>query len=536
MPYVVTQSCCADASCVLACPVNCIHPAPGEPGFATTEMLYVDPGGCVDCGACATACPADAVVPHTALTPAQVPFAALNAAYYDAFPHSDRRPVLTVPPQRRLKRPGPFRVAVVGAGPAGLFTADELLRHPEIGVDVYDRRLAPGGLVRYGVAPDHRSTKQVDELFRAIEGSPGFRYFLGVEIGRDLGHDELAAQYDAVVHAVGAATDRRLGIAGEDLPGSLAATDLVGWYNGDPERQHLEVPLDGERAVVVGNGNVALDVARILARPAHALHDTDIAALPWAALRRSRLQEVVVLGRRGPAEASFTLPELIGLAGLDDVDVVLHDRGEVAAMPDGDRARLLRELASRPTRPGRRRIVLRFRAAPARILGDDRVAGVELADGSVLDAGLVVRAIGFRGLPVAGLPFDEATGTVPHEAGRVRAGTYVAGWVKRGPRGFIGTNRSCARETVEALLDDLDAGRCPTPVGTAATVARVVEARQPDVVGLAGWRALDREERRRGAQRGRPRAKVVDPEEQLRVARAEGGVRARRRYAAPRVP
>jgi ferredoxin--NADP+ reductase len=180
MPYVVTQSCCADASCVLACPVNCIHPAPGEPGFATAEMLYVDPGGCVDCGACATACPAVAVVPLTALSPAQVPFAALNAAYYDTFPHSDRRPVLTVPPQRRINRPGPFRVAVVGAGPAGLFTADELLRHPEIGVDVFDRRLAPGGLVRYGVAPDHRSTKQVAELFRAIEGSPGFRYFLGV--------------------------------------------------------------------------------------------------------------------------------------------------------------------------------------------------------------------------------------------------------------------------------------------------------------------------------------------------------------------
>ena len=512
MPYVVTQSCCADASCVLACPVNCIHPAPGEPGFGETEMLHVDPGGCVDCGACATACPVGAIVPGESLTPAQQPFAALNAGYFDVFPHADRAPVAVVPPQRRLRRPGPFRVAVVGAGPAGLFTADELLRHPEISVDVYDRRLAPGGLARYGVSPDHPDTKQVVRLFEAIERQPRFSYRLGVEIGGDVTHDDLAGEYDAVVHATGAATDRRLGVPGEDLPGSLAATDLVGWWNGDPERQDLEVPLDHARAVVVGNGNVALDVARMLARPASALVSTDVAGLPWAVLRRSRIEEVVVLGRRGPGDAAFTLPELVGLAGLEDVDVVVEAGGEVAALPDSDKASVLRDLASRPRRPGRRRIVLRFRTAPARILGEGRVVGVEMADGDVVEAGLVVRAIG------------HAVETPRHERGRVRPGTYVAGWAKRGPRGFIGTNRSCARETVECLLDDLDAGACPTPVRAGRLPVAPVD--------LAGWQAIDAEERRRGTNRGRPRHKVVDRDEQLRIAGSATG----RRYAAVRVP
>lgn len=522
MPYVVTQSCCADASCVLACPVNCIHPAPGEPGFADAEMLYVDPGGCVDCGACATACPVGAIVPHTALTAAQQPFASLNADYYDVFPHPDRPPLAPVPRQRRLTRPGPFRVAVIGAGPAGLFTADELLRHPELSVGVYDRRLTPGGLVRCGVAPDHPDTKGVVELFDAIERQPGFRYHLGVEVGRDVTHQQLVAQYDAVVYAVGAATDRRLGVPGEDLPGSLAAVDLVGWCNGDPEQQRLDVRLDHDRAVVVGHGNVALDVARLLTRPAGAFRHTDIAALPGASLGRSRVREVVVLGRRGPADVAFTLPELVGLAGLEDVEVVLDRADGLDTLPDGDRVRVLRQLASRPPRPGPRRIVLRFHSAPLRIVGEDYVTGVELGDGEVMEAGLVVRAIGFRADPVPGLPHDE-NGTVSHDRGRVTPGVYVAGWVKRGPRGFIGTNRSCARETVDSILDDLDAGRCPRPIGVPAPLG---------ALGLEGWQAIDREERRRGAQRGRPRVKIVDRDELLDVARrATEGRGASRRYA-----
>ena len=377
MPYVVTQSCCADASCVVACPVNCIHPAPGEPGFAEAEMLYVDANSCVDCGACLTACPVDAIKPHTALADDEQPFVALNAEYYEVFPHPDRTPLALVPKQRRLARNAALRFAVVGSGPAGMYVADELLKHPEITVDVFDRLPTPYGLVRAGVAPDHQATKQVTQLFEAIEGERGFEYLLDVEVGRDLSHDELACHYDGVVYAVGAATDRRLGIPGEELPGSLSATDLVGWYNGQPDKQDLRVPLHHERAVVIGNGNVALDVARILTSDPEDLARTDIAALPWATISNGSLREVVVLGRRGPAEAAFTMPELIGLSGIDGINVVV-DTGGQPIEGDDAKVRLLAELAGRPQIEGRRTLVLRFRTTPERILGDEAVTGIEV--------------------------------------------------------------------------------------------------------------------------------------------------------------
>ncbi|HWM01584.1 MAG TPA: FAD-dependent oxidoreductase [Actinophytocola sp.] len=521
MTYVVTQSCCADASCVVACPVNCIHPAPGEPGFAEAEMLYVDANSCVDCGACLTACPVDAIRPHTELTPDQQPFVALNAAYYDAFPHPDRTPLALVPRQRRLTRRGPFRFAVVGSGPAGMYVADELLRHPEITVDVIDRLPTPYGLVRAGVAPDHQATKQVSALFEAIERAPGFDYLLGVDVGRDVTHDELARHYDGVVYAVGAANDRRLGIPGEDLPGSVSATDLVGWYNGHPDKQELRVPLQHERVVVVGNGNVALDVARILTADPDDLATTDIAALPWATLSRSRVCEVVVLGRRGPAEAAFTVPELVGLAGIEDLNVVVDTGGETLA-GDTAKLRLLAELAARPRFEGRRTLVLRFRTTPGRVLGTDRVTGVEvLRDGATetIACGLVLRAIGYHGEPIPDLPHDPRTGTVPHDRGRVRPGVYVAGWAKRGPTGFIGTNKSCAQETVERMLDDVDSGVLPVPTRSSDDLAATLELRGVVPIDAAGWRAIDHEERRRGMQRGRPRLKLVDPAELRRVAR-----------------
>ncbi|GAA4086757.1 FAD-dependent oxidoreductase [Nocardioides kongjuensis] len=545
MAYVVTQSCCADASCVVACPVNCIHPAPGEPGFGTTEMVYVDATACVGCGACATACPVGAMVPDAALTTKQLPFLELNAAYYDAFPHADRTPVALVPQQRRLTRPGPFRVAVIGAGPAGLYTADELLKHPEIGgVDVYDRLRTPYGLVRHGVAPDHASTKLVTRLFEAIERQPRFRYFLDVEVGSDDGITlaDLRAHYDAVVYAVGASADRSLDIPGEDLAGSVPATALVGWYNGHPEQQDLDVPLGAVsnpsgRAVVVGNGNVALDVARVLARPVEVLERTDLAPGPLDQLRASNVREVVVLGRRGPAQAAFTVPELIGLAALDDVDVVV-DVDPALLTGDDQRSALLRDLAERPVcaDPTRRRIVLSFAVSPVEVLGaDGRVTGVRVArnrlveqpDGTVraettddtfvLDAGLVVRSVGHRGTPVAGLPFDERTATVPHHEGRVEPGVYVVGWIKRGPVGFIGTNKTDAQETVETILDDLDAG-LPAPTGTATAIAALVAERHTDAADLAAWQRLDAAERERGARDGRPRAKITDVAEQRSVA------------------
>ncbi len=521
MPYVVTQSCCADASCVVACPVNCIHPAPGEPGFAEAEMLYVDANSCVDCGACLTACPVDAIKPHTALSQEEQPFVALNAEYYEVFPHRERTPLALVPRQRRLARNAPLRFAVVGSGPAGMYVADELLKHPEITVDVFDRLPTPYGLVRAGVAPDHQATKQVTQLFEAIEREAGFDYLLDVEVGRDLSHDELACHYDGVVYAVGAATDRRLGIPGEELPGSLSATDLVGWYNGHPDKQDLRVPLHHERAVVIGNGNVALDVARILTSHPEDLARTDIAALPWATLSHGSLREVVVLGRRGPAEAAFTMPELVGLAGLDGINIVV-DTGGLPIEGEGAKVRLLAELADRPQVTGRRTLVLQFRTTPQRIVGDEEVTGIEVdRDGhtAVIECGLVLRAIGYHGEPVADLPHDAATGTVPNDRGRVRPGVYVAGWVKRGPTGFIGTNKSCAQETVERVLDDADAGALPAPTRTRADLAATLESRAVIPIDAAGWRAIDHEERRRGLQRGRPRLKLVDPAELRRVAR-----------------
>ncbi|MFI6937739.1 FAD-dependent oxidoreductase [Streptomyces sp. NPDC050418] len=520
MPYVVTRSCCADASCVLACPVNCIHPAPGEPGFATAEMLYVDPETCVDCGACTTACPVDALKPHTALGAAELPFLELNASYYKDNPHTDRAPMYVLPKQRAVPA-GELSVAVVGAGPAGLFAADELLRHPGVRVTVLDRLPTPYGLARAGVAPDHQDTKQVTELFRAIESQPGFTYRLGVDIGSDITHADLLRTHHAVLYAVGASSDKRLGIDGEDLTGSVAATDFVAWYNGHPDHAEDTYPLDTERAVVIGNGNVALDVARILTADPDTLARTDISDRALAALRTSQVREVVLVGRRGPAQAAFTLPELLALRALRDVDVMVEGRPEGLDAEATDKTRLLSELAARTPSEGRRRIVLRFLTAPVRITGDERVRALELTptelhtdeDGTVrarptgttevLPTGLVLRSVGYRGRPVPGLPFDERTATVPHDAGRVERGVYVAGWIKRGPTGFIGTNKTCAQETVASLLDDFAAGRLTAPTASAETLA-------PDALGLDGWRAIDRTERAAGETQGRPRVKLTD--------------------------
>ncbi|MCW2784176.1 MAG: 4Fe-4S ferredoxin [Marmoricola sp.] len=531
MPYVVTQSCCSDASCVVACPVNCIHPAPGEPGFAEAEMLYVDPQGCVDCGACVTACPVDALKPHTKLTEAELPFLELNRLYFTEQAHADRTPLALVEAPRPMPRA--IRVAVVGAGPAGMYAADELLKHAGVSVDVYDRLPTPYGLARAGVAPDHQHTKQVAALFAAIERQPGFGYRLNVEVGRDISHEDLASRYDGVIYSVGASLDRGLGIEGEDLIGSVSATEVVAWYNGHPESQDVPVDLGSDRVVVVGNGNVALDVARILTADPETLRTTDIAELPLATLRGSRVREVLVLGRRGPAQAAFTMPELVGLAGLRDIDVIVDAGGE-PIVADTAKTRLLAELAARTPDPERRRIVLRFNTAPVRILGDEHVTGIEVTrtrvvevDGrqvaeatgetELLQAGMVLRSVGYRGTAIPGLPFDETTSTVPHDAGRVTPGTYVAGWIKRGPSGFIGTNKSCSEETVASLLDDLEAGLLPTATG--ATDAWMAET-CPDAIDLPGWRAIEAEERRRGAAIGRTRVKLLDVGEMIRVARA----------------
>ena len=493
MPHVVTRSCCADASCVFACPVNCIHPTPDEPDFGTAEMLFIDPKSCVDCGACVSACPVGAIKPHSRLQPEEMDFLRINSELTD--PSRPRRPQAPVPTLVRLPEyRTPLRVAVVGSGPAGLFTADELLRQPGVEATVFDRLPVPHGLARHGVAPDHGTTREVRDLFAFIENQPGFSYRLGVEIGRDITAEQLAADFDAVVYATGASADRSMNIPGEDLPGSTSATDVVAWYNGHPDHAADEFRLDHERVVIVGNGNVALDVARILVTDPDELAGTEIAPAALEALRHSAVQEVVILGRRGPAEGAFTLPELLALARRDDLDLLIEaPDGVEVPEPDASASsterqarltlELLAELAERTPRPGRKRIILRFRTAPVAVVGTDRAEGLEivptrlraLPDGGVaaepvpegteiLEAGLVLRSVGYRGLPLAGLPFDETTSTVPHEAGRVAGlpGTYVTGWIKRGPRGFLGSNKTCARETVNSLLTDAAAGLLTT--------------------------------------------------------------------------
>ncbi|MEV6877653.1 FAD-dependent oxidoreductase [Amycolatopsis sp. NPDC051128] len=492
MAFAITQTCCADASCVSVCPVNCIHPAPGEPDFGRTEMLYIDPGTCIDCGACADACPVDAIFPAGDLTGPPRAYVEINAEYYagqDVLAQASVAPNFHrwAPPAFPRVLPSdfaPLDVAVVGTGPAGMYAVEDLLLHTDSRVTLVDRLPVAGGLVRYGVAPDHPSTKKIGETFARFLDHPRLKLRLGTGIGAAR---DLAGRHDAVIYAVGATEARRLGIPGEDLPGSLPAAAVVGWYNGHPDL--ASVDLSAERVVVVGAGNVALDIARILTAGPDALAGTEIAPAALAALRSGKVREVVLLARRGPETAAYTRPELLALAARPDVGLVVdaHDARIAAAIDGaepGDKAALLRELPreavdwSSPP-PDGRRIVLRFHSSPLAVCGDTEVRGVRASGpaGDVeITAGRVVRAAGFRGAPLPGLPFDDDSGTVPNTAGRVegRPGTYVAGWIKRGPSGGIGANKACARETVGALLEDAVAGRLPARRRRARLTAKLL--------------------------------------------------------------
>ncbi|MFD5027506.1 FAD-dependent oxidoreductase [Streptomyces sp. NPDC058373] len=557
MTYAITQTCCNDATCVAVCPVNCIHPTPEERAFGSTEMLHIDPRSCIDCGACADACPVDAIFPVDRLKPAHREYAALNAAYYEetapeqgeqtaeepvpAGASAEAEPERTSPIFRDWDFPGfarslpsdfaPLRVAVVGTGPAGMYAAEDLLLHTSAQVTLVDRLPVAGGLIRYGVAPDHPATKKVGEAFARFHHHPRVRMQLGLEVGKELTAEELAAHHDAVVYAVGAATDRRLGVPGEELPGSVSATGLVAWYNAHPDHAPDAVSLDAERVVVVGNGNVALDVARILVSDPDTLAATDIAAHALAALRCRRVREVVLLGRRGPEDAAYTRTELLALKHLDGVDLVVddHDPRTGAAIDAAgplDKAGMLGGVTraavdwSSPPAPGRR-IVFRFHSAPVAFTGEQAVTGVQVTGGTEIPAHLVVRSIGHRGVAVPGLPFDEATGTVPHEGGRVegRTNEYVVGWIKRGPSGGIGANRACAAETVTTLLADAVAGELPAPTGTAKEFARLARRRNRRLVDARGLAAIDRAERESGQRDGRVRTKFATVPELVAAAR-----------------
>ena len=540
MPHVITQSCCGDGSCVYSCPVNCIHPSPDEPDFARAEMLYIDPHACVDCGACVSACPVGAIRADTRLTDEQLPFIAVNAEHYPDRPAGRKLPptskLAPVLPAPRLDRGG-LAVAIVGSGPAGMYAADELLTQSGVRVSVFDKLPTPYGLVRAGVAPDHQSTKSITRLFDRISAAKGFTYYLNVDVGRDLIHADLLAHHHAVLYAVGAPGDRRLDIDGMGLPGTGSATEIVAWINGHPEFADRRVDLGHERVVVIGNGNVALDVARILTSEPDSLAATDISDTALRALRDSAVREVVVAARRDPADSAFTLPELIGLTGTAEVVLDAHDhelvRRDLERIVDpGTRAKLeiLAHLPDAATAPAGPRIRLAYRLTPQRILGDGRAHGVEFvhsdsAEPVTMDAGLVLTSIGYRGAPIPGLPFDDATAVVPNRRGRVvdadgRAvrGAYVAGWIKRGPTGFIGTNKSCAMETVAAIVDDFNAGLLDDPRARPAALRKLVRERAPRAVDAAGWRAIDAEEIARGSATGRPRVKVTAVDEMVQVA------------------
>jgi ferredoxin--NADP+ reductase len=451
----------------------------------------------------------------------------------------------------------PLRVAVIGAGPSGFYAAEHLQEQPDlhVQVDMYDRLPTPFGLVRGGVAPDHQKIKSVTRVYDRIATHPEFRFYGNVELGRDLTHADLVAYYHAVIYAVGARTDRRMGVPREHLPGSHSATEFVGWYNAHPDFRSLSFDLSAEQVAVVGNGNVAMDLARILASPPEALAATDIAEHALEALAGSRIRVIHVLGRRGPAQAAFTNKELRELGEIPGVDVIVRPedleldpltRAQLERVPDKACERnleTLREFAARPVGDAPKRIELHFLASPAEILGSERVEGLRVVanelyaseDGGLrarvrgevgtLPVGLVFRAIGYQGVPLAGVPFDPIAAVIPNEAGRIVdpatgapvPGEYVVGWIKRGPRGIIGTNKPDAQETARALLEDLAAGRlAKEEVPGRHVLERLLAERRQDLVSFEDWQLIDLLERERGAEAGeRPRLKFSRVEEML---------------------
>jgi ferredoxin--NADP+ reductase len=457
----------------------------------------------------------------------------------------------------------PLRVAIVGSGPAGFYAAEHLLRQDEaaVEVDMLDRLPTPFGLVRAGVAPDHPKIKSVIRVYEKTAGREGFRFFGNVEVGRDLTPLELAERYHAVIHAYGAATDRHLGIPGEDLPGSHPATAFVAWYNAHPDFADFELDLSCERAVVIGNGNVATDVARMLALSREELETTDTADHAIDPLADCGVREIVILGRRGPAQAAFTNPELRELGEMKEADVDVDpaelDLDEVSqayvASDEADittrkNVEILTEFSQRRPEGKRKRIYLRFLRSPIEIQGNGRVerlivARNELhrdASGTIrsrdtgeretIDCGVVLRSIGYKGVGLEGVPFDDSRGVIPNDGGRVidpskdmqLVGHYAVGWIKRGPTGVIGTNKKDAQETVDNLLADLGAGRIntPSPAFDRTAIVELLSERRPEFVGYEGWEAIDRAERERGEPLGRPRIKFVRLEEMIEAARS----------------
>jgi ferredoxin--NADP+ reductase len=437
----------------------------------------------------------------------------------------------------------PLRVAVVGSGPAGFYAAAALLDAEEpIEVDMIERLPTPWGLVRLGVAPDHPKLKTVSRAFERIAAKPGFRFLGNVEVGSDVTHGDLCELYDAVIYAFGSATDRRLGIPGEDLTGSWSATEFVAWYNAHPDYQNLEFDLNVERAMVIGNGNVALDVARMLALTPEELAPTDTTDPAIEAIGESTITEIVIVGRRGPAQASWTTQELKEMGELAGADVRVDPADlEGAEATDTNTERnleVLREFAARE--PTGKPVTIRFLFlhSPVALNGETKVEAVELVRNRLreqegrlvavptdkhvtIPCQLVFRSIGYRAVGLPDVPFDERRGTIANEGGRVVGAdrTYCAGWIKRGPTGIIGTNKKDATETVALLLEDVQAGRVThRPEVTAEAVEALLEERGVRVVMYPGWTSIDELERAAGEKLGRPRVKLRTWDELLEAA------------------
>lgn len=442
----------------------------------------------------------------------------------------------------------PVRIAIVGAGPSGFYAAGGLLQQKDyaVSIDMFDRLPAPFGLVRYGVAPDHQKIKSVTRIFDRTASDPRFRFFGNIGFGEDITHQDLRAHYDQIVYAVGAQSDRKLGIPGEDARNSLSATEFVAWYNGHPDFADIEINLECESVVVVGVGNVAADVARILAKSDDELRSTDIAEYAQDRLRDSAVTDIYVLARRGPAQAKFTNPELKELGDLEIADLIIAEQ-DLKLDPLSDEAvqndpgiqrnlSTMREQANRGAQGKPRRIHLRFLTSPAEINTDDEgwVSSVVVernelradetgylnaygtGEYETLPACMVLRSVGYRGLPLEGVPYDESRGVIPNLAGRVVEldtddvvpGEYVVGWAKRGPSGVIGTNKPDALDTVRGMLEDVPAlmsARTPDP----STVDRLLRERGARYVTIDEWRILDQIEIARGSDQGRPRVKFT---------------------------
>ncbi len=452
----------------------------------------------------------------------------------------------------------PLRVAIIGSGPAGFYTVSNFGRHKEIHVeiDMFDRLPTPFGLVRAGVAPDHQKDKSVVRAYAKSAAKPNFRFYGNVEYGRDISLDDLKQHYHQVIFTTGAPVDRDLGIPGQDLAGSHSATEFVAWYNGHPDFADKEFDLSQENVAIIGVGNVAMDVARILCKTYDELAETDMADYALKALKDSKVKNVYLLGRRGPAQAAFTAPEIKEMGELVDADVTISI--EEAALDEDSRAYMeanpdknvdknvayITEYSQREQTGKSRLLTIRFLVSPTELLGGEKVESLKLTkneayrseDGSIraratvieeeIPVGLVFRSVGYRGAPLPEVPFHESWGTIENDKGRIQtkegerlSGMYTAGWIKRGPTGVIGTNKTCARETVNCMVEDLESGAHFNPANPAPeAMEALLRKRQPDFVTYAGWEKIDAEELSRGEATGRPRVKLTNIQTMVDIA------------------